>query len=393
MKIRTAAVVALPVLAAAAWLYAGPLNPPSGPIASTGKSLTEVEPRIAINSTNTPGDADSLYKIVNPGSYYVPGNITGVSGKFGVEIAANGVTLDLAGFELLGVPGSLNAIAATVAVKNVAVVNGSVRSWADSGVLLFNASASRVEGVRASSNSGTGIVVGNTCSVVGCLTWGNSQSGVSTGYGSSVDGCNATNNNGYGLLIGDGCMVSACSASTNTFDGILCGSGCALTRCTGHGNAGSGITLSSGTTATNCSAYSNTIDGIQGLGGNNIAGCTAFANVGDGIQCGSACLISGNSCTNNGSGAGDGAGIHATGNDNRIEGNNCVGADCGIDVDGSGNIIIRNTCSGNGVTWTIVANNYYGPIIARTGVATAAVTGETATSVLASTDPHANFTY
>ena len=47
----------------------GPLTPPGAP-APTMKSLDQVEPRIAVNSTNTPGGADSLYKITQPGSYY-----------------------------------------------------------------------------------------------------------------------------------------------------------------------------------------------------------------------------------------------------------------------------------------------------------------------------------
>ena len=51
------------------------LDPPVGPITSTFKTLTEVEPRIAINATNTPGDADSIYIISQPGSYYMTGNI------------------------------------------------------------------------------------------------------------------------------------------------------------------------------------------------------------------------------------------------------------------------------------------------------------------------------
>ncbi len=37
------------LIATTGLLIAGPLNPPSGPIASTGNTLTEVEPRIAIN--------------------------------------------------------------------------------------------------------------------------------------------------------------------------------------------------------------------------------------------------------------------------------------------------------------------------------------------------------
>ena len=94
----------------------------------------------------------------------------------------------------------------------------------------------------------------------------------------------------------------------------------------------------------------------------------------------------------NGSG-GDGAGIHATGGDNRIEGNNCTGADRGIDVDAAGNIVIKNTCSGNTTNWDIVANNVYGPIIDRTAPASPAVSGNSAASSLGSTDSNANFTY
>ncbi|MBU6412576.1 MAG: hypothetical protein KGS45_03815 [Planctomycetes bacterium] len=68
----------------ASLLHAGPLNPPPGPITSTHKTLTEIEPRIAINATNTPGDFDSLYKITQPGSYYLTANIDGVANKSGI---------------------------------------------------------------------------------------------------------------------------------------------------------------------------------------------------------------------------------------------------------------------------------------------------------------------
>src|SRR6185295_18246660 len=130
---------ALTVLAASGILSAGPLNPPAGPVASTNKTLNEVEPRIAINATNTPGDATNLFKITQPGSYYLTGNITGVSGKngIGIAVAANGpsVTIDLMGFELVGVPGSLIGITTTVLNgRNVEIVNGTVRAWGNNGI-------------------------------------------------------------------------------------------------------------------------------------------------------------------------------------------------------------------------------------------------------------------
>src|SRR4029079_13757973 len=133
---------------------------PPGPVASTMKTLSEVEPRIAVNSINTPGDAASLFKITQPGSYYLTGNITGEVGKHGVEITASGVTLDLNGFDLVGVAsmGNFDGVSTTVNnLANIAVINGSVRNWGDEGVDLgtfpYTAVNCRVADVLASSNA------------------------------------------------------------------------------------------------------------------------------------------------------------------------------------------------------------------------------------------------
>jgi hypothetical protein len=63
MFVRIGAVILLQ----SAVVMAGPLTPPAGPIAATMKTISEVEPRTAINAVNTPGDANSLYKITQPG--------------------------------------------------------------------------------------------------------------------------------------------------------------------------------------------------------------------------------------------------------------------------------------------------------------------------------------
>jgi len=335
----------------AAFAPAGPINPPAGPVTSTYKTLTEVEPRTAINATNTPGDADSLFKITQPGSYYLTGNITGVAGRHGIEIAASGVTLDLMGFDLSGVPGmgAFDGVSATFgsSFTNITIRNGSVRGWGDEGIDLATMSNSAVTDVRASGNTGNGI---------------------STGVGSTVAGCTASNNAGGGIFANSGSTVTGCSASFNSV----------------------GIATGFFSTVKGCTASSNTGDGILANEGSTVTGCTASSNFGDGIQVSSDCRVTDNTCDSNGNGAGDGAGIFATSSDNRIEGNNCTDADRGIDVDVAGNFIIKNTCSGNTNNWDVVTGNV---ILVVNAIVAGAVTGNSGGVAPGSTDPNANFTY
>ena len=422
---RTRTVLSLSTLAlliTGGLLYAGPLDPPAGPVTSTYKTLTEVEPRTAINLTNTPGDADSLFKITQRGSYYLTGNITGVPGRHGIEIVASGVTLDLMGFDLVGSAevAALDGVSVTALnLTNITIRNGSVRGWGGDGVDVGNSSNNLLDGLRASANTGNGIAIGTGSTISGCSAYNNTAIGIWAVAGSTVTGCTAYSNNGDGIVAGEGSTVTGCTAYLNgelffTANGIRAGSGSTVTGCTAHSNTGDGIFASSGSTVTGCTAHSNTRDGISAGSGSTVAGCTssfnfgngisasssstvtgctARLNNGDGIQFDSDCRVTDNICESNGFGAGSGAGIFATGGDNRIEGNHCTDNDRGIDVDAAGNIIIRNTCASNAINWVIAANNYYGPIINRTGVVTAVVNGSAAAGTLATTDPNANFTY
>ena len=383
--------LALGGLVTAGVLYAGPLNPPAGAVAPTAKPIAEVEPRTAINATNTPGTATALFRITQPGSYYLTGNITGVVGKNGIEIAASGVTIDLTGFDLVGAAGMGAFDGVSVngpSLRGIAVVNGSVRNWGDDGIDLgtANASSCRVEGVLATGNAGIGISVGGGCTVSNCAAGNNSGAGISASNGCTVLNCAAYTNIGFANT------VSNCSAYSNAGAGFTTGSSCTVTGCSALGNGTIGIAVNTSCTITGCIASASGTTGISAGSGCTVTDCTARTNNLEGILCGSSCVIRGNTCSTNGL-TGDGACIHVTGADTRIEGNNCTGTDRGIDVDTAGNMIIRNTCSGNTINWVIAANNYYGPIIDRTGVATAAVNGPAAAGTLATTDPNANFSY
>jgi parallel beta-helix repeat protein len=354
--------------------FAGPLNPPAGAIASTAKPLGEIEPRTVINATNTPGDADSVYRISQPGSYYLTGNITGVPGKSGIEIAASGVTLDLNGFELQGVPGSLHGIRPGATIRNVTIKNGSVRNWGNDGLTLVSSEVlgCRIDSVHAGGNGG---------------------SGIACGAGGVVTGCTAYGNTGHGIAAATDCVVSGCVVHDNATTGISAGSGCHVVDCGCYSNAATGISLANGSTVSRCTVLSSGTYGISTSAACTVEGCTVRGSTQDGIRCaGSGSVIRNNTCSVNGL-AGDGAGIVVVSIDNKIEGNHCTGNDRGIDVTAAGNIIICNTCANNTVEWAIVANNVYGPIINRSAPASPAVNGPAAAGTLTTSDPHANFTF
>lgn len=317
---------------------AGDLTPPPGAVAPTMKTLTEVEPRIAINATNTPGDADSLYRISQRGSYYLTDNITGVAGKSGIEIVSSGVSVDLMGFSLDGGPGSTFGVVVpiTTVISSLVIRNGSIRGWPQDGVRVFTTSC-QIEGIKAIGNGGNGIAINYNFlfldSNVAC----------------SVLGCEAANNSGTGIYInGGGSRITSCIANSNGNYGIFAGFG-----------AVNGITVSSST------ANFNSFSGIDVGIGNTVIGCSASYNISNGIRCDGNSLISSNTCVDNGYIGGNGAAIRVTGNDAQIEGNFCTGADRGLDIDGSNTHIEGNTVRDNTDNYDIAPGNHLNLIISQ----------------------------
>lgn len=344
------------VLGAAAFVvHAGPLSPPAGPVAATYKTLGEVEPRIPIGSATTPGDSDatpSLYKITQPGSYYLTGNITGVSGRIGIEIVASGVTLDLNGYDLVGVAGSLDGVRVTAATNCASVFNGSVRDWDANGVDVGSSSGAIVHHIRARGNNSSGIYVGTNAIVSDCTASFNASAGIT---------------NSAGITTGAGSTVVNCSVSANQRDGINAGSGCTVTNCTVQANGQAGISVNSGSLVSGCAVYNNSRDGIV---------VTLECVVRDNVIRHAGAVVG--SC------------IHAYNDDNRIEGNYCSDSDIGIEVAGTGNFIARNTCTGNGVNWEVAAGNICFVVAAAPG---AAISGDFGGVSPGSTNPNANYSH
>lgn len=423
-RTRSVALLALPaILLTAAWLHAGPLDPPPGPIVGSGKTTQEifnevaaVEPRRAISATTTPGDADSIYRITLSGSYYLTGNLTVSPGQSGIEIAANNVTIDLMGFTISQfLPGSLDGIVedtTNFSHVNIIIKNGTVSGMDGHGINLGDASFNhRIEHVNASNNGGVGIRFGYNGVVESCQAYNNASSGIvclgsnslirsSTAYDNGGSGiiltgagaisdCTSMNNVSVGFRTGPGATVSHCTARLNGFDGFDLAATATIDSCAAYDNGGDGIDAAVNCTITNCTVAFSTGDGILAAGSGTISGCSVYANTGDGINVSNDMLVRDNLCDTNGN-AGDGAGIHATGSGNRIEGNHCTDNDRGIDVDSAGNFIARNTCAGNSTNWTIVANN---KCLVVLGTNAAAINGDAGGVGPGSTDPNANFTY
>ena len=364
---------------------AGPLNPPAGPVVSTGKTLTEVEPRTAINATNTPGSATAVHRITQPGSYYLTGNIVGVAGRNGIAIEADHVAIDLNGFVVRGAAGSFNGIQTIGARSNLTIRNGTLDGWGQDGVNLNQGNGSLLVDVLASNNGAVGIRLNGNAVLRGCGAVGNGGDGFSAFFNSTFESCAARSNLGHGFFVGSGSALSNCSAQGNLIGFVIFAG--MITNCSAYVNNSHGFLLNTGSALAASTAISNSGNGIIITANSSVLDCVSSGNGGSGVVAASGSLVRGNNCRNNG-----GAGIHVTtGEDNRIEDNICTNNLRGVDVDSAGNIIVRNSCSGNGLNnWEVVAGNMCLVVQALTS---ASITGNSGGVSPGSTIPTANFTY
>jgi len=303
--------------------YAGDLNPPPGPIGPTMKRLDQVEPRTPISSLP--------YTITQGGSYYLTGNLTGVAGQNGITVIAGDVTIDLMGFTLYGVPGSLDGIGMgmlPIAISNVTVRNGTVRGWGGDGIvgtneyklsdLLISSNAGRgivgvdrwefhdviisanggngatvgsyahMEEVSFASNGGMGAQIGSYTHMEEVSFSYNGGGGAIVGSAAHMEEVSFCNNTGNGLEAGDTCIITKCTAEGNTLDGIVTGESVSMTDVVVSGNGGRGIVLThhdkrGPAILSTVRANGNVGDGIV-LGENaTCTGCAAVDNLGRGI--------------------------------------------------------------------------------------------------------------
>ncbi|USN98773.1 MAG: right-handed parallel beta-helix repeat-containing protein [Phycisphaeraceae bacterium] len=381
--LATAAVLALGGVMS---VSAGPVDPPVGPIQSTMKTLGEVEPRTPINTETCPGDANSIFRIAQPGSYYLTANLQGASGFSGIEIGADNVTIDLCGFTLRGGGGSsLDGITMSGGHRGIAVLNGKVEFWSGNGVNLALAASSRVSGVFAIDNSLAGITVGSASMVTDCQTHGNDDwgflasnncvlrdcvsaydgKGISADYASLIERCSVSNSHAQGFTVYSGCVLQRCSALTNTNYGFWLGAKSIARDCSAGSNGDHGFVPQSNCSLKGCTSNTNGKSGFFLAQGCDISECYASDNSLHGIDCGDDCTVTGNTCRGNGVGAQHGSGIHIASGVIRVllEHNICTRNHWGVQIAGLDNFVVGNRCTMNATSFDIVQGNRVGAII------------------------------
>jgi len=308
----------------------GPLNPPAGPIAPTGKTVQEIydkvartdvglsEPRIPVQSLS--GSATALYVISQPGSYYLTGNIQGVAGKNGIEITADDVSLDLCGYSMIGVGSSLSGVLATSTTASLRLCDGKLTGWGQRGV--------HTQAIRAA--------------VLRDLI--------------------ASNNGNAGFLLGDNHVCRSCIAVWNGHFGFESRENCSYFGCAARHNGFGGFNAPFGSCIESCVAENNSFEGIRADFEARIANCEVSFNGTAGINVSSNCLVEHNMCT------GNQFGIRVEGTAVRVDSNNCVGGGTGILATSGGSLFIRNSSRAASTAFNFASGNAYGPIVNVAGV-------------------------
>ncbi len=298
-----------------------------------------------------------------PCSIKLVGSLTGVSDSAGISVSSPGVSIDLNGHELVGVPGSGDAIVSSNA-QGLRISNGTLRNWGGRGTFLRNSPEALLKDVTSSSNGSTGFTLGGYSRIENCTASSNGAVGYYpwdfAGGGIQYVNCSALSNGGIGFQVPSGSSLSNCIAEGNENHGVSV-SNSVISNCMSRLNEGTGFQLSSGVTLTNSSA----IDNEQ-----------------NGIRVNSNCIVKGCLCRGNGIASGF-AGIMVALGSNRIEGNNVTNNTSGIRILAGGNFIVGNSANGNGDSqdYIISGTNTIGPIITATG------------TIADTVSPWANFQY
>ena len=215
------------------------------------------------------------FTITNAGSYIVTSPLTGSTGNSGIEIQVGEVTLDLNGFTLNGVSGSLDGIDVSASIENVDIRNGMVRGWGDNGIDALSASNSHFSKLIVHTNANAGLLTGLNCTVDGVVSFENGgalgPSPVSTNEfgngmrvenGSVISHCISRRNNGHGLITHSATRVETVVLWRNGHDGLH-GSHATSVQGLNCGLNSEGVEVDTGSSIVDSMASQNVEDGFR----------------------------------------------------------------------------------------------------------------------------------
>lgn len=356
-------VIAFAVAVCGGVVAAGPLNPPAGPVASTGKTLQQVEPRTPIETLA--GTATAVRKITQPGSYSLTGNLTLTAGQtVGIEVEADGVTIDLNGFTLDGVneAGSVGIrVADGFSCDGMRVVNGHITDW-ETGIAGLGLYSAVVDSVRFTFCDSYGIDGGT-----GAVVTRSSATACGIGFylreGGTVTGC-AASFCGRGFDVGNGSVLSDSQAaicgdgfslffggSARSCSAYLCTTGFiglernTLTECS-VSYGGDGFSFQQVNRLTGCQVGGGNGFGISVGDGSTVERCSVQGQSLTGLIASSECTLSENRVQGGGF-----VGVHLTGSRNVMTGNSVIRCtqNNGVIVDGDNNQLEMNRVEGSGL--------------------------------------------
>lgn len=371
----------------------GPLAPTSGP-APMMKSVDELEPRTPIDAINTPGDANSTFRITQPGQYYLTAPLTGEIFKRGISIAASDVTIDLMGFPVLGISGATTGIATEGPFSRITIRNGIVADWPSDGINLANGglgTGALIEHVHILNNGQRGLLPNPQAVVRHCLIFNNDNAGVFGADQTAIEQSVSRFNRGIGFRVGAESRLLDVIANLNTGHGFDIGSRSIVRYATANWQENVGFTVAANTQISASIAQLNMGEGFRMTGrGNSLRDSMALFNTNTAVNAiGADTLLEGNLVAANYV-----DGIRVSGADSTVIHNHVIdNLGNGVVVSGATGVILHgNTSGGNdGLNWSLAAGQKAGPIIVP-DANPAIVAGNNVGVPLGTTDPWANFT-
>lgn len=378
-------VLVLPLLAAPC--VAGDLTPPAGAPGSTMKTLQQVEPRTPINLQTTPGDADSVYRITQPGSYYLTSNLAldvPNAQKSMIEVAASNVTIDLNGFTISGLfqTGTRAVFASAHNLEHIVIRNGMIRDF-PGGAIDFNendgsvnARVGLVSHIQA-RNCGVGVKPGADFTITDCH-FADVIHGVDAWGHVTIERTRVQDATGYGVLSVNGpTTIRDCSIANTGLDGVLITTG-VLERVVVEQTGGDGIDCGNATVR-ECDISYVDGNGLHAGGQSTIEQNRIEVFMDAGIRVGANSRVVNNEIFGFQSNPGGVQyGVVAASGSAYIDGNSVQNVDTAITASVGRCVIVRNTMSAVTASISVTGSHTYGPIVPTAGQ-------------IATTSPWANF--